>query len=78
MQCCRVRPASPLLRSRHASLQNRRQINTSTLQTVTDSFLDLALALPYPESLPPYASTIILTTVLSRLFVTLPFSIWVG
>ena len=78
MQCCRPRPVSSLLRSRHTRPHKRRQLNTSALQSLTDGFLELALALPYPETFPPYASTIILTTVLSRLFITLPFLIWVS
>ncbi|THH11476.1 hypothetical protein EW145_g621 [Phellinidium pouzarii] len=49
---------------------------SGSLQPITDGFLDLALALPWPNPFPPYASTIILTTVLSRLIFTLPFSIW--
>ncbi|KAI5124938.1 hypothetical protein M0805_007365 [Coniferiporia weirii] len=49
---------------------------TTSLQPLTEGFFDLALALPWPASLPPYASTIVLTTVLSRLVFTLPFSIW--
>jgi len=46
------------------------------IQTVTDGFLDLSLALPYPPGVPPYATTIVLATVLSRIAFTLPFSIW--
>ncbi|KAI0796717.1 60Kd inner membrane protein-domain-containing protein [Abortiporus biennis] len=49
---------------------------TSTLQTLSDGFLDLAIALPYPQSLPPYSSTIILVAVATRLAFTVPFSIW--
>lgn len=55
-----------------------RTLWTQSLQTLTDGFLDLAIALPYPLSFPPYASTIILTTVLTRALFTLPFSIWVS
>lgn len=51
---------------------------SSTLQTVSEGFLDLAIALPYPESLPPYSTTIILATVVTRLVFTVPFSIWVS
>lgn len=51
--------------------------SASDLQTLTSGFFDLATALPYPLSWPPYASTIILTTVISRIVFTLPGSIWV-
>ncbi|CAA7259849.1 unnamed protein product [Cyclocybe aegerita] len=44
-------------------------------QSVSDGFLDLALALPLPPSFPPYATTIILVTVVSRVAL-LPISIW--
>lgn len=47
------------------------------IQRASDGFLDLALAIPFPESIPPYSGTIILLTVVSRLVWTLPFSIWV-
>ncbi|KAI0004898.1 60Kd inner membrane protein-domain-containing protein [Russula compacta] len=46
---------------------------TSAIQ---DGFLDLAVALPWPPSFPPYSSTIILLTVVSRLVLTVPFSVW--
>ncbi|EKM59206.1 uncharacterized protein PHACADRAFT_58328, partial [Phanerochaete carnosa HHB-10118-sp] len=39
-------------------------------------FLDLALAIPFPEYIPPYSGTIILLTVATRTILTLPFSIW--
>jgi hypothetical protein len=48
---------------------------TSAIQ---DGFLDLAIALPWPTSFPQYSSTIILITVISRLAVTVPFSVWVS
>ena len=54
-----------------------RTLWTQSLQTLTEGFLDLAIALPYPLSFPPYASTIILTTIATRTLFTLPFSIWV-
>ncbi|TCD68200.1 hypothetical protein EIP91_011372 [Steccherinum ochraceum] len=49
---------------------------TSTLSTLSEGFLDLALALPYSELIPAYSATIILTTVATRLIFTVPFSIW--
>ncbi|KAH7914208.1 60Kd inner membrane protein-domain-containing protein [Hygrophoropsis aurantiaca] len=42
----------------------------------SDGFLDLATALPLPPSLPPYSTTIILCTVITRIVWTVPFSIW--
>ncbi|KAF8205062.1 60Kd inner membrane protein-domain-containing protein [Pholiota molesta] len=45
------------------------------VQTVCNGFLDLALALPLPPSLPPYSTTIIITTIVSR-FALLPLTIW--
>ncbi|KAF7332090.1 60S ribosomal protein L6 [Mycena kentingensis (nom. inval.)] len=38
-----------------------------SLQPFVDGFLDLSLAIPYPASFPPYASTIIVAAVASRL-----------
>jgi inner membrane protein COX18 len=46
------------------------------IQNICDGFLDLALALPLPPTLPAYSTTIILVTLLSRL-AFLPISIWV-
>jgi inner membrane protein COX18 len=46
------------------------------MQGLCDGFLDLAIALPIPPSLPPYATTIILTTVAARVLL-LPVAIWV-
>ena len=57
--------------------RGRRTYVTTVVQYISGEFLDLAIALPYPLSWPPYASTIILTTVISRLVFTVPFSIWV-
>ncbi|OAX44558.1 hypothetical protein K503DRAFT_678466 [Rhizopogon vinicolor AM-OR11-026] len=54
------------------SLQRR----TLTVESFTNGFLDLAAALPLPPSLPPYSTTIIICTVVSRLIWTVPFSIW--
>ncbi|TFK75819.1 hypothetical protein BDN72DRAFT_891695 [Pluteus cervinus] len=45
------------------------------MQQLGNGFLDLAIALPLPPSLPPYSTTIILVTLLSR-FALLPFTIW--
>jgi inner membrane protein COX18 len=55
-------------------IQGKRQF-TSAIQ---GGFLDLAVALPWPSSFPPYSSTIILLTVVSRLAFTVPFSVWVS
>ena len=47
------------------------------MQGLCDAFLDLAIALPFPAALPPYSTTIILTTVVARVAL-LPVAIWVG
>ncbi|PCH41093.1 hypothetical protein WOLCODRAFT_118223 [Wolfiporia cocos MD-104 SS10] len=59
-----------------ASKPQRRAFSSSVIQTLSDGFLDLAIALPLPQSLPPYSTTIILLTVATRLVFTLPFSVW--
>jgi inner membrane protein COX18 len=66
------RPFSPTQAS--VAVQGKRRF-TSGIQ---DGFLDLAVALPWPTSFPPYSSTIILLTVVSRLALTVPFSVWVS
>ncbi|KAH9062819.1 60Kd inner membrane protein-domain-containing protein [Lactarius vividus] len=53
-------------------LPGKRQFTSS----IYNGFLDLAIALPWPASFPPYSSTIILLTVASRLVLTVPFSVW--
>ena len=58
--------------ARNSNLTNRRHF----IQGLCDGFMDLALALPIPPSLPPYSSTIIILTVVSRLAL-LPILIWV-
>ncbi|KAH8105896.1 60Kd inner membrane protein-domain-containing protein [Cristinia sonorae] len=60
----------------NAGRPSRRTFITTTIQSASNGFLDLALALPYSELIPPYSATIILTTVASRLLLTVPFSIW--
>lgn len=49
-----------------------------SLDVLKDGFLDLATALPIPPSWPAYTTTIILCTVLTRLALTVPFSVWVN
>ncbi|KAJ7283551.1 60Kd inner membrane protein-domain-containing protein [Mycena rebaudengoi] len=44
-------------------------------QSLCDGFLDLAIALPFPPSVPPYSATIILITIASRL-VLFPVALW--
>ena len=74
----------PLPFTRHATrratlrLKERRTFFASTIQVLSDQFLDLAVTIPYPASLPAYSTTIILVTFVSRLILTVPFSIWVG
>ncbi len=46
------------------------------LSSVANSFLDFATAIPYPTAFPPYSSTIILVTVLTRIAL-LPIATWV-
>ncbi|KAF9652198.1 hypothetical protein BDM02DRAFT_3089619 [Thelephora ganbajun] len=64
--------------TRHATPRprQRRTFFTSAMQVLSDQFLDLAVAIPYPASLPAYSATIILVTVASRLILTVPFSVW--
>ncbi|KAG6911184.1 hypothetical protein DXG01_003051 [Tephrocybe rancida] len=45
------------------------------MPTLGDGFLDLAIALPIPPTLPAYSTTIIITTIVAR-FVLLPVAIW--
>ncbi|KAM5540458.1 hypothetical protein V8D89_005916 [Ganoderma adspersum] len=54
----------------------RRTFIASTIHSLSEGFLDLATALPYPPGWPPYACTIILVTVVTRLAFTVPFSVW--
>lgn len=58
------------------TINKPRTFVSEAIQTASEGFLDLALALPFPEAIPPYSGTIILVTVLSR-FITVPFSLWV-
>lgn len=53
-------------------VQPRRHLITG----LSEGFLDLALALPYPSSFPPYTSTIVLLSALLRVFI-FPVSLWV-
>ncbi|KAI0268384.1 60Kd inner membrane protein-domain-containing protein [Gloeopeniophorella convolvens] len=64
---------------RAARLSTVRRLSPAKRQFTTalqNGFLDLAISLPFPSSLPPYSTTIILLTVVSRLAFTVPFSIW--
>jgi hypothetical protein len=58
----------------NVAIPGKRQFTSS----IYDGFLDLAVALPWPSSFPPYSSTIILLTIASRLALTVPFSVWVS
>jgi hypothetical protein len=58
-------------------LPRRRTFLGSAVTSLSEGLLDLSLALPLPPSFPPYASTIILATVATRLVFTVPFAIWV-
>lgn len=59
-----------------ASRVHKRNVG-SMMQTLSEGFLDLAQALPLPASFPPYSTTIILVTIVTRLALTVPFSVWV-
>ncbi|KAF9818317.1 hypothetical protein IEO21_02832 [Rhodonia placenta] len=63
------------LQARRTS-RSSRKFASAAIQSLTDGFLDLAIALPLPPGLPPYSTTIILVTAVSRLIFTVPFSIW--
>ncbi|EIW62008.1 uncharacterized protein TRAVEDRAFT_115603 [Trametes versicolor FP-101664 SS1] len=54
----------------------RRTFVSSTIHGLSEGFLDLAIALPFPPEWPPYSCTIILVTVVTRLAFTVPFSVW--
>ncbi|KAH9844255.1 60Kd inner membrane protein-domain-containing protein [Rhodofomes roseus] len=75
-RCSTLRPTRHALHLPRAQPARPRKFTASAIQTLTDGFLDLAIALPYPASLPPYSTTIILVTVASRLIFTVPFSVW--
>ncbi|KII95093.1 hypothetical protein PLICRDRAFT_96703 [Plicaturopsis crispa FD-325 SS-3] len=61
---------------RRRTTRPQRTFVTSAVQALTEGFLDLSIALPYPVSWPAYSSTIIVVTIATRLALTLPFSIW--
>lgn len=63
----------PYVKAQPCSFQRRTLVS---IETFTNGFLDLAIALPLPPSFPPYSTTIIICTVVSRLIWTVPFSIW--
>ena len=59
------------------SRTHNRTFLASAIQTASDGFLDLSLTLPYSELVPPYSATIIITTIVTRILFTVPFSVWV-
>ncbi|KAF8897626.1 60Kd inner membrane protein-domain-containing protein [Infundibulicybe gibba] len=67
----RLRSLPPPPRYRIAALLNRRFF----IQNLCDGFLDLAVALPIPPSLPPYTTTIVFTTVVTRCLLV-PVAVW--
>jgi len=73
---CSVRVRCPRPVHRNGLGFASRTLFSSTIQGLTNEFLDLAIALPIPPSLPPYSTTIILVTVVTRLAITVPFSVW--
>lgn len=69
-------PGSTRLITTNARLKTRLQPQRRHfLQAASQGFLDIALALPLPPSLPPYSTAIILATIASRV-VILPAYIW--
>lgn len=74
---CNVRCSHLSKSGQEISLNSRRTFLSSAVETLSEGFLDFAIALPLPPSLPPYATTIITVTIISRLVFTVPFSIWV-
>ncbi|KAI0832366.1 60Kd inner membrane protein-domain-containing protein [Trametes gibbosa] len=54
----------------------RRTFVSSTIHQLSEGFLDLAIALPFPPEWPPYSCSIIVVTVVTRLAFTVPFSVW--
>ncbi len=65
-----------MFRAYHLSRAHARRLPPQRRGFITDAFLDLATALPYPTSWPPYSTTIILGTILVRIGI-LPVAIWV-
>lgn len=57
--------------------RSARPFSGSAVTTLSEGLLDLAIALPLPATWAPYSTTIILATIASRLFLNVPFSIWV-
>ncbi|KZT12502.1 uncharacterized protein LAESUDRAFT_733178 [Laetiporus sulphureus 93-53] len=76
LRSARLAPISHVGRARKPLFRTRRTLVHSAVQELTNGFLDLAIALPIPPSLPPYSTTVILLTVASRLVITVPFSVW--
>jgi inner membrane protein COX18 len=72
------RPA--LLSSRWRTLRNAqsRGFVSETISFLSNGFVDLALASPFAPSLPPYTATIVTLTVLTRVCLILPLSVWVS
>ncbi|GBE79688.1 60Kd inner membrane protein-domain-containing protein [Sparassis latifolia] len=71
------RYSAPTTKIRHeCSSRASRTFISAAVQGLSEQFLDLAIALPLPPSLPPYSTTILLVTVVSRLIFTVPFSVW--
>ncbi|KAH7105410.1 hypothetical protein BKA62DRAFT_766781 [Auriculariales sp. MPI-PUGE-AT-0066] len=56
-------------------LQQRRTFLTETFAAGANQIIDLSLAIPWPADWPPYASTIVLLTLLQRTAL-LPLAIW--
>ncbi|KAF9055410.1 hypothetical protein BDZ89DRAFT_938575 [Hymenopellis radicata] len=64
-----------MFRAYHLSRAHARRLPSQRRGFIADAFLELATALPYPASWPPYSTTIIIGTVLIRIGI-LPVAIW--
>ncbi|KAI9001064.1 60Kd inner membrane protein-domain-containing protein [Trametes punicea] len=71
-----IRPSLTRAVRRPPRSPSRRTFVSSTVHGLSEGFLDLAIALPFPPEWPPYSCTIILVTVVTRLAFTVPFSVW--
>ncbi|KAI1795182.1 60Kd inner membrane protein-domain-containing protein [Ganoderma leucocontextum] len=71
-----LRPSLRPARYTSRCYPSRRTFISPAIHSLSEGFLDLATALPYPPDWAPYSCTIILVTVVTRLAFTVPFSIW--
>ena len=62
---------------RHSRNFQRRGFISETIGSLGNGFVDLALASPFAPTFPAYTSTIVVLTLVSRMAITLPVSVWV-